>query len=39
LSVVWPQNHMDSFSRFGLKTGGFELFGLGLKTSRYGLVI
>jgi hypothetical protein len=22
LSVVWPQNHWDSFFRFGLKTGG-----------------
>jgi hypothetical protein len=21
LSVVWPQNHGDSFSRFGLETG------------------
>jgi hypothetical protein len=22
LSVVWPQNHWDSFHRFNLKTGG-----------------
>jgi hypothetical protein len=22
LSVVWPQNHLDNFLRFGLKTGG-----------------
>jgi hypothetical protein len=51
LSVVWPQNHWDDFSRFGLKTGGdgfsrfglkiggFEFPGLGFKTSNYGLVI
>jgi hypothetical protein len=23
LSMVWPQNHYDSFLWFGLKTGGF----------------
>jgi hypothetical protein len=51
LSVVWHQNHWDSFSWFGLKTGGdgFSWFGLktgrgefpslGLKTVSYGLVI
>jgi hypothetical protein len=50
LSVVWPQNHWDDFSRFGLKTCGdsFSRFslkidggfpGLGLKTDSYGLVI
>jgi hypothetical protein len=49
--VVWPQNHWDGFSQFGLKTGGngFSRFGLktggggfpdlGLKTGSYGLVI
>jgi hypothetical protein len=51
LSVIWPQNHWDSFSRFGLKTGGdgFSQFGLkiggggfpdlGLKTGSYCLVV
>jgi hypothetical protein len=51
LSVVWPQNHWDGFSRFGLKTGGdgFSQFGLKtggggflglcLKSYSYGLVI
>jgi hypothetical protein len=50
MSVVWPQNHWDGFSRFdlktsdndffqfGLKTGGF-IPGLGLKVRSYGLVI
>jgi hypothetical protein len=51
LSLVWPQNHWDSFLRFGLKTGG-DCFlvepqnqggggfsGLGLKTGSNGLVI
>jgi hypothetical protein len=49
--VVWPQNHWDGFSRFGLKTGGdgFSWFGfkiggfgfssLGLKTGSYSFVI
>jgi hypothetical protein len=49
--VVWPQNHWDGFSQFGLKTGGngFSRFGvkigvggfpsLGLKIGSYGLVI
>jgi hypothetical protein len=27
------------FSRFGLKTAGFEFLGLGLKTGSYGFVI
>jgi hypothetical protein len=51
LSVVWPQNHWDSFLWFGLKTsgngflvepqnpGGGGFPGLGLKTGSYGLVI
>jgi hypothetical protein len=49
--LIWPQNHSDGFSRFGLKIGGdgFSRFGLktggggfpclGLKTDNYGLVI
>jgi hypothetical protein len=51
LSVVWPQNHWngfsrfglktggDSFSQFGLKTGGYGFLSLGLKTGNYGLEI
>jgi hypothetical protein len=39
LSVVWPQNHWDGFSRFSLKAGGFGFLGLGLKTGSYDLVI
>jgi hypothetical protein len=39
LLVVWPQNDWDSFSWFGLKTGGGGFPGLGLKTISYGLVI
>jgi hypothetical protein len=50
LSMVWPQNHWDSFSQFGLKTGGddFPILasksrvtfpGLDLKTNICGLVI
>jgi hypothetical protein len=51
LSVVWPQNHRDNFSwfglktdgdgfsRFGLKTGDFGFPTLGLKTGSYDLVI
>jgi hypothetical protein len=51
LSVIWPQNHWDSFLQFGLKTGddGFSRFslktggggfpGLGLKSGSHGLVI
>jgi hypothetical protein len=49
--VVWPQNHWDGFSWFGLKIDGdgFSRFGLkidggwfpglGLKISSYSLVI
>jgi hypothetical protein len=32
LSVVWPQNHWDSFLRFGLKTGGDGFLWFNLKT-------
>jgi hypothetical protein len=51
LSVVWPQNHWDGFSRFGfktggdgsswfgLKTGGGWFLGLDLKTDNFSLVI
>jgi hypothetical protein len=30
---------VDGFSRFGLKTDGYEFLGLGLKTGSYGFVI
>jgi hypothetical protein len=30
--VVWPQNHWDSFLRFGLKTGGDSFLQFGLRT-------
>jgi hypothetical protein len=40
LLVVWPQNHWDGFSRFGLKTGGDGFLGLaskpGVTVSRFG---
>jgi hypothetical protein len=39
LSVVWPENHWDSFIWFGLKTGGNGFPNLGLKTVSSGLVI
>jgi hypothetical protein len=39
LSMVWPQNHWDSFSQFGLKTGGDWFPSLHLKTNSYGFVI
>jgi hypothetical protein len=39
LSVVWPQNHWDGFSRFGLKIGGGGFSDFGLKTDNYSLVI
>jgi hypothetical protein len=32
LSVVWPQNHLDGFLRFGLKTSGDVFSRFGLKT-------
>jgi hypothetical protein len=31
LSVVWPQNHCDDFSRFGFKTDGDDFLWFGLK--------
>jgi hypothetical protein len=40
LSVVWPQNHWDGFSRFGLKTSGDSFLALASKprvtVSRFG---
>jgi hypothetical protein len=39
LSVVWPQNHWDSFYQFGLKISGFMFPRLGLKISSNSLVI
>jgi hypothetical protein len=36
LWVVWPQNHSDSFCRFGLKTGGDGFHWFGLKTGGNG---
>jgi hypothetical protein len=36
LSVVWPQNHCDGFSRICLKAGGYGFSRFGLKTSGYG---
>jgi hypothetical protein len=39
LLVVWPQNHWDSFSQFGLKIDGNRFPGLGLKTDNYSLMI
>jgi hypothetical protein len=44
LSVVWPQNHWDSFLWFDLKTGGDGFLLFDLKTdgdgfSRFGLKI
>jgi hypothetical protein len=30
--VVWPQNHLNVFCRFGLKTGGDGFLQFGLKT-------
>jgi hypothetical protein len=32
LSVVWHQNHWDSFLRFGLKTGADGFLWVGIKT-------
>jgi hypothetical protein len=36
LSVVWHQNHWDSFLRFSLKTGGDGFSRFGLKTGGSG---
>jgi hypothetical protein len=36
LSVVWPQNHLDNFLQFGLKTSGDGFLRFGLKTSGDG---
>jgi hypothetical protein len=35
--VVWPQNHLDGFSQFSLKTDGdgFSRFGLKLMASGF----
>jgi hypothetical protein len=32
LGVVWPQNHLDGFRWFGLKTSGDGFRRFGLKT-------
>jgi hypothetical protein len=32
LSVVWPQNHLDGFSQFGLKTSADGFLGLASKS-------
>jgi hypothetical protein len=42
LSVVWPQNHWDSFIRFDLKIGGDDFLQFRLKTggnsfSQFGI--
>jgi hypothetical protein len=34
--VVWPQNHLDGFLRFGLKIGGDGFLRFGLKTGGSG---
>jgi hypothetical protein len=34
--VLWPQNHLDGFRRFGPKTGDDDFRWFGLKTSGYG---
>jgi hypothetical protein len=39
LSVVWPQNHYDSFLQFGLKTGGDGFLRFGLKTGGDGFLV
>jgi hypothetical protein len=36
LSMVWPQNHWDGFSRFDLKTNGDGFSRFGLKTGGDG---
>jgi hypothetical protein len=38
LSVVWPQNHLDHFLRFSLKTGGDGFLRFGLKTGGDGFL-
>jgi hypothetical protein len=37
LLVVWPQNHWDSFSWLGLKTGGHGFSQFGLKNGGNGI--
>jgi hypothetical protein len=39
LSVVWPQNHWDSFLRFGLKTSGDGFSWFDLKTGGVGFLV
>jgi hypothetical protein len=38
LSVVWPQNHWNSFLRFGLKTDGDSFLQFGLKIGGDGFL-
>jgi hypothetical protein len=37
-SPVWPQNHLDNFCRFSLKTGGDGFYRFGLKTCCDGFL-
>jgi hypothetical protein len=39
LSMVWPQNHLDGFLRFGLKIGGDGFSWFGLKTGGSGFSV
>jgi hypothetical protein len=36
--VVWPQNHLDGFHRFDLKTGGDGFYRFDLKTRCDGFL-
>jgi hypothetical protein len=36
LSVIWPQNHWDSFLRFDFKTGGNGFLQFGFKIDGDG---